>query len=85
MIDQPFVLESIGFFNDQEEINNSPKQVFETVKPGDIKYKDQNNDGIIDQNDFYPCGFTYIPEVNFGFSTGFKYKNVDFDIFFQGA
>lgn len=84
MIDQPFVLESIGFFNDQEEINNSPKQVFETVKPGDIKYKDQNNDGIIDQNDFYPCGFTYIPEVNFGFSTGFKYKNVDFDIFFQG-
>jgi TonB-linked SusC/RagA family outer membrane protein len=45
-------LESLGFFNDQDEINNSPEQAFgETVRPGDLKYKDQNGDGVIDNND----------------------------------
>lgn len=44
-------LESLGFFNDQEEIDNSPTQQFGDVVPGDLKYKDQNGDGIIDSND----------------------------------
>jgi TonB-linked SusC/RagA family outer membrane protein len=46
-----FGLESLGLFQSQEEIDNSPKQMFGVVRPGDIKYKDQNNDGIIDEND----------------------------------
>lgn len=45
-------LENDGFFNSQEEIDNSPEQRFSgTVKPGDIKYIDQNGDGIIDEQD----------------------------------
>jgi TonB-linked SusC/RagA family outer membrane protein len=44
-------LESLGFFNDQADIDNSPKQQFGETRPGDIKYKDQNGDGIIDSND----------------------------------
>lgn len=44
-------LESLGFFNDQEDIDNSPTQQFGDVAPGDLKYKDQNSDGIIDSND----------------------------------
>lgn len=44
-------LENLGFFNDEEDIENSPKQQFGETKPGDLKYKDQNNDGIIDSND----------------------------------
>lgn len=44
-------LENIGFFGDQGDIDNSPTQQFGTVKPGDIKYKDQNGDGVIDSND----------------------------------
>ena len=44
-------LQSEGFFNDQAEIDAAPKQTFGDVKPGDIRYKDQNNDGKIDDND----------------------------------
>lgn len=44
-------LESLGFFNDLDEIENSPTQQFGDVAPGDLKYKDQNGDGIIDAND----------------------------------
>lgn len=50
-VDATFGLESIGLFRDQAEIDNSPAQSFGTPRPGDIKYKDQNNDGIIDMND----------------------------------
>lgn len=44
-------LQSLGFFNDQADIDNSPVQQFGETKPGDIKYKDQNGDNIIDSND----------------------------------
>lgn len=44
-------LESEGFFQDQKEIDTAPTQTFGDVKPGDIRYKDQNNDGKIDDND----------------------------------
>ncbi|WP_430821379.1 SusC/RagA family TonB-linked outer membrane protein [Carboxylicivirga caseinilyticus] len=45
-------LQSDGFFNSQDEINNSPEQRFSgTIKPGDIKYIDQNGDNIIDEQD----------------------------------
>lgn len=44
-------LESLGFFNNQDDINNSADQQFGDALPGDIKYKDQNGDNIIDSND----------------------------------
>lgn len=50
-VDATFGLEALGLFRDQTDIDNSPKQLFGTVKPGDIKYKDQNNDGYVDSND----------------------------------
>lgn len=50
-VDATFGLEALGLFQDQADIDNSPLQTFGTVKPGDIKYKDQNNDGVIDAND----------------------------------
>ncbi|PWJ56926.1 TonB-linked SusC/RagA family outer membrane protein [Dyadobacter jejuensis] len=49
--DATFGLEALGLFKDQADIDNSPIQSFGTVQPGDIKYKDQNNDGIINTND----------------------------------
>ena len=49
-INQPYILEAIGFFKDEQDIVDSPKQMFGNVQPGDIKYKDQNNDGFIDDN-----------------------------------
>ena len=49
--DATFGLEALGLFQDQADIDNSPVQSFGTVRPGDIKYKDQNGDGVIDGND----------------------------------
>lgn len=46
-----FGLESLGLFRDEADIESHATQMFGTVKPGDIKYKDQNNDGRIDSND----------------------------------
>lgn len=44
-------LENEGFFQSQAEIDAAPTQTFGDVKPGDIRYKDQNNDGKIDDKD----------------------------------
>lgn len=85
-IDQPFLLEAIGFFKDQQDIDNSPKQTFTTtVQQGDLKYKDQNSDGVIDQNDYFPIGNTTLPELTIGFHSGITYKGFDLDMLFQGV
>lgn len=81
-INQKFRLEAIGFFADQADIDNSPIQVFAEVQPGDIKYKDQNDDGVIDQNDFYPVGRN--TQLTAAFSGGFEYKGFDMEMLFQG-
>ncbi|MBV7530901.1 SusC/RagA family TonB-linked outer membrane protein [Chitinophaga sp. sic0106] len=50
-LDAIWGLQNLGFFQDQDDISKSPAQSFGQVKPGDIKYKDQNGDGIIDGRD----------------------------------
>lgn len=50
-VDGTWALEALGLFQSEEEIANSPTQTYGTVRPGDIKYKDQNEDGKIDDND----------------------------------
>lgn len=84
-VNQPFVLEAMGFFKDQADIDASPIQVFGEVQPGDIKYKDQNGDGVINNTDVYPIGHTNIPDLTAGLSTGFSYKGFDLDVLFQGG
>ncbi|MDR0574083.1 MAG: SusC/RagA family TonB-linked outer membrane protein [Tannerella sp.] len=49
--DATFGLEAIGFFESQEDIDASPFQTYGTVKPGDLKYKDQNGDNVINSRD----------------------------------
>lgn len=58
---------------------------FANAQPGDLKYIDQNNDGLINEYDFVPIGYSNIPEFTFGFNLGFKFKRFDFDAFFQGV
>lgn len=78
-------LEAIGFFNDENEIQNSPKQVFSDVKPGDIKYRDQNGDGIVNEYDKISMGYsTLLPEIYYGFGIGFEYKGFGIHADFQG-
>ena len=70
-------------FVDEYEVKNSPFQGTD-VMAGDIKYKDINGDGTINELDQVPIGFPVTPEIvyGFGFSTG--YKAFDFSCFFQG-
>lgn len=82
---QPFAYEAIGFFRDYEDIENSPKQIFTENVPGDIKYKDQNDDGIINEDDMYPIGYTSRPELNLSLNLAFAYKGFDLEAVFQGA
>ena len=79
-------LEAIGFFKDEEEIRTSPTQMFSLVQPGDIKYKDQNNDGMINENDFVPIGYSGdVPEINYAFNLGFEWKGFGVNALVQGA
>ncbi|WP_410055262.1 TonB-dependent receptor [Parabacteroides johnsonii] len=73
-----------GIFRDQAEIDAHPKQITGDVVPGDLKYKDLNGDGIVDDKDRKSLG-TYFPKINFGLRLGFEYKNFDFSALLQGA
>lgn len=84
-VNQPFGLEAIGFFKDEQDIMDSPKQLFSEVKPGDIKYNDRNKDGFIDENDMVAMGYnTSVPEIYYGFNLGFEYKGFGIYALFQG-
>jgi TonB-linked SusC/RagA family outer membrane protein len=78
-------LVALGLFKDQNDIDNSPTQTFSDVLPGDIKYKDMNEDGQIDGNDRTQLGDPTIPQIVYGFGFSAAYKGFDFSIMFQGA
>ena len=77
---------ALGFFQSQDEIDNSPLQQFGQVKVGDIKYKDVNGDNVINENDFVAQDYgTSFPSLNYAFSFGLEYKGFGFNATFQGA
>lgn len=82
---QQFGLIAEGLFKDQEDIDNWPKQDFGDVRPGDIKYRDVNGDGVVNTFDKVAIGYTTIPEINYGFGVSLAYKGIDFSVFFQGV
>ena len=84
-LDAIWGLESMGFFSGMDDIENSPSQAFGEVKPGDIKYKDQNNDGIVNaQDEVYlgRGGWSGAP-LTMGFNLSAKYRN--FTLFALGT
>ena len=77
---------ALGLFKDQADINASPVQNFSTVRPGDIKYKDVNGDGVIDANDKTKIGYSaYAPELFYNFHAGVEFKGIGIDFMFQGV
>ncbi|MDR1369068.1 MAG: SusC/RagA family TonB-linked outer membrane protein, partial [Dysgonamonadaceae bacterium] len=82
---QVYGLEAIGLFNSQVEINNSPVQSFSVLRPGDIKYKDQNGDNVIDEKDVIRMYKTSVPEVYYGFSFNLAWRNFSMNVDFQGV
>ena len=77
---------ALGFFQSQEEIDQSPLQQFGQVKVGDIKYKDVNGDGVINENDYVAQDYgTSFPSLNYAFNIGLEYKGFGVNATFQGA
>ena len=67
--------ECLGYYNSQEDIDNDKvKSSFGTVKPGDLRYKDQNGDGVIDSKDRVVIG-RWSAKFTGGMNLTLKYKN----------
>jgi TonB-linked SusC/RagA family outer membrane protein len=82
-VDAIFGLVSKGFFADQSDIDNSPRQIFGgIIKPGDIKYVDQNGDKLIDSRDEVEIG-RYIAPFAYGVNLNIGYKA--FNLFVLGT
>lgn len=84
-VGEVFGYKFMGFFNSQDDINKWPRQFNMNQRPGDVKYADLTGDGIVDVNDRSPIMNPSFPEINYGFSGGFTYKNLDVSFLFQGA
>ncbi len=85
-VGQIFGLEAVGFFRNQAEIDDAgtPYHTFTPVRPGDIRYKDQNGDGLIDSNDELPIGKTTTPSFFYGLNLGVSYKGLSLEACLQG-
>ena len=83
-LDGIFGLEALGLFQTQAEIAASPAQSFGTVKPGDIKYRDQNGDNIINSFDEVYLGQNAIPAIQYGGGLGLKFSAFDLNVLFTG-
>jgi hypothetical protein len=71
-------------FVDEYEVGYSPRQDWGFYEAGDIKYKDINGDGRVDDNDRVPMGFPSIPEIQYGFGLSGGWRNFDVSFFFSG-
>lgn len=72
-------------FIDEADVRNSPVQELGSVpQAGDIKYKDINGDGRVNDDDQVHIGYPTVPEITYGFGLSAGYKNFDVSTFFQG-
>src|SRR6218665_2942064 len=76
---------AIGVFKTQAEIDGYARYMLGSKPvPGDLKFKDVNHDGFIEQKDQILQPYTDIPQVTFGISLGYSYRNFSLDMLFQG-
>lgn len=74
-----------GFYT-QEEINDpNVAKTVEKVLAGDLKYKDLNKDGVIDDYDKTAIGYSDIPNIVYGFGATAGWKGFTAGVFFQGV
>ena len=90
-IGTPMGLVSLGFYNTTDFNSNGtlkagePVPAFGAVQPGDIKYKDLDGNGKIDQNDITPIGKSPFPTLTYTFNGALNYNGFDVSVLFQGA
>jgi len=77
-VGQPFGYVTDGFYGVNDVLPDG-------VKPGDLKYKDLNNDGKVDTDDQMAIGYPVYPEYTMGTTIGMKWKNIDLTMLWVGA
>jgi len=78
-----YLYEMDGIFQNELDIFSSAYQG-PNIEPGDVRFKDQNGDGIIDEKDRTHVG-SAIPKLTYGLTCSFSYLNFDLSLFFQGV
>jgi TonB-linked SusC/RagA family outer membrane protein len=86
-INQKFGLITDGFYNTLDELASRPYNTFNSNQTtlGDIRYKDLNGDGKIDNKDVAPIGYPNLPQYNFSLKLGLTYKGFDLSALFTGT
>ena len=86
-IDQPFGYKFSGFYSQADLADPKVAKPVNPVdlKPGDLKYRDLNGDGLIDQNDITTIGKPNLPNTSIGMPIKIGYKGFDASVLFQGA
>lgn len=75
--------EVAGVYQNEAEVNADPIAVANGLLPGDLKYKDQDGNDVIDDDDKVFLG-SYIPTFNYGGFIGLNYKNFEFSMNIMG-
>ncbi|WP_133259572.1 SusC/RagA family TonB-linked outer membrane protein [Pseudochryseolinea flava] len=74
--------EAIGIFNTPDELDDYPR--LPGTRPGDLIFRDVNDDGVINANDRVRQSLSNVPQIIYGFNIGAAYKNFDIAILLQG-
>ena len=81
--DAPLYYEAIGIFRDDAHVDSYPH--ISGARPGDIIFRDVNDDGVIDDLDRIRYDYTQFPRWTYGFTVAAEYKDFDITMLFQGA
>ena len=82
--DSWYMLEAIGIFANQAEIDAAPKQFEDNTCPGDIRYRDVDGNGVIDYDDRVIIDGRF-PKFEYSFNLGASWKGFDLSMMFQGV
>ena len=79
-----YMLEWTGIFQTQAEVDAAPKQFNDNTEPGDLIFKDQNGDNVINDDDRTYMDGQY-PDFEYAMNFNANWKNFDISLFFQGV
>ncbi|WP_245826786.1 SusC/RagA family TonB-linked outer membrane protein [Parapedobacter luteus] len=82
-LDNYYGYQSNGYFQTQEEVNSTTAKLPNTL-PGDIRYIDQNGDGVINEMDRVNLGDPF-PHMNYAFTVDLRFRRWDFSLLAQGV
>lgn len=76
---------SSGLYQTTADVSNGPTPLYNTVAPGDIRYIDVDQDGVISPNDRVVLGQHFFPGTQYGIRFGGNYKGIELNVLMQGS